>query len=249
MLWVDSICFACWLLFRLSLPVPVFSIGVVAALVSCIGQPILPQLTLDTIVGATTGLGTIALSVFAYRQTRKNEEDRKMWQREKDHFEAANTKRPFLIISGVEVGNDSIESDERGLFKRQITEINLTEIHIHIKNCGDGPAVKIRTTEDTAFGIAPERMRHRRCLEPGASLLLTFKPRSSIGVEKKVEMKYENMLGIKYVQTFQLGVSEIAVYDDEAVELEEGGSAHELIDKEYELFITSLSEQKEEDQV
>lgn len=62
-------------------------------------------------------------------------------------------------------------------------------------------------------------------------------------------MKYENMLGIKYVQTFQLGVSEIAVYDDEAVELEEGGSAHELIDKEYELFITSLSEQKEEDQV
>ena len=247
MLWVDRICFACWLLFRLSLPVPVFPIGVVAALISCTGQLILPQLTLDTIVGVITGLGTITLSVFAYRQTRKNEEDRMGLRREKDHFEAANIKRPFLIISGVKVENDPIESDERGLFKCKIPETD--PIEIHLKNCGGGPAVKIRTSEDTAFGTAPERMRHRRCLEPGASLLLTFKPRSSIGVEKKVEMKYENMLGIKYVQTFQLGVSEIAVYDDEAVELEEGGSAHELIDKEYELFITSLSEQKEEDQV
>lgn len=62
-------------------------------------------------------------------------------------------------------------------------------------------------------------------------------------------MKYENMLGIKYMQTFQLGVSEIAVYGDEPVELEEGNSVYERIDEEYELFVTSLSEQKEEDQV
>lgn len=156
---------------------------------------------------ALVGIGTISLALLAYRQTEAIEAAKKEMTNKQDRFEQENASRPFLVLSRVSLGNDwsAFNVDEKGYSRARLLD-SCSYIRIEVENVGSGPACRLRLCDDSAFGHAATVDQHRICLPCDSACIFKI----PIGYLKKyagnkaVQIKYENILGCGFEQSFEI---------------------------------------------
>ncbi len=198
---------------------------------------------------ALVGIGTIVMSYFAYKQTGAIEEVKREMEIAQRRFERENTGRPFLVMSRVLLDGDEgvFKVDKKGVRCTKLPE-SCAGMQVEVKNVGSGPACKVRMCDDSAFGTALAMDQHRICLPRDAAYVIEF----SLGAIRKhgsdsveIELKYENILGCEFKQTFVIGYREEMVSSgDREFEIIDGSvvdvSGYEL---EESLSVSALSSQ------
>ncbi len=165
-------------------------------------------------------------------------------------FEEENTCRPFLVLTRVSLGDDwsAFEVDEKGVHNTILSKSH-GYMQVELKNVGDGPACKVRMCEDSAFGIAPVMCQHRICLPSNSAHIIKF----SIGQirkhgsdSKRIDLRYENILGCGFEQSFAIDYQEgMAPSGEPEVEVLDDGTKIDTSDYEVteRLSVSALSNQ------
>ena len=147
--------------------------------------------------------GSIYLGYIAWRQT---ERIHKISQDK----EAANTKRPFFIISGVYEDDVRKKPVSYKLNQYSVEFSTRREVYIVMRNIGDGPAVDFTPDQSLySFGDILDIDKQQMCLSPNEEYIFKIMPPSKILTEKSKAYVfiYKNMLGFSYAQ--EIYISEI----------------------------------------
>lgn len=156
---------------------------------------------------ALVGVGTMSLALLAYRQTEAIEDARNEMREVQDRFEQENASRPFLVFSRVSLEDDwsAFHTDEKGYYRTDLLD-SYCYINIEAKNVGSGPACRVRLCDDSAFGHAATVDQHRICLPCGSACVFKI-PIGNLkkyGGSEEVQIRYENILGCGFEQSFEI---------------------------------------------
>ena len=164
---------------------------------------------------ALAAIGTFALAGITIWQNRQIERKNRELNAARDAWEKSNTKRPFFAIDEVVYGA-VIEPSSGGDYRYEVPGGRRSlGPNVTLKNIGDGPALNVRVTPESAFGDVPEELRSRMTCLPGKTLKckLTVHAQEAAdipGFHEAARIEYENLLGQAYRQTFEFSVRERA---------------------------------------
>ena len=193
-----------------------------------------------------SGAMAICIAILSYRQADLFERQRSEWQREKDHFEAINIKRPFLVLRTASLNDNTLEGwrDEKGAWHFETSEA-FRKVSLSLENVGEGPACNTSIIDDVAFGEPPVLSQPRAIIPPNEVMTFEIEARDiSEHGDTTLEVSYSNILGCRYIQSLTFSHDEVPVSEgtgmDDSGEVNEcAGDYRTLID------ISSLSFQEE----
>ena len=139
------------------------------------------------------------------------EKQRSEWQNEKDHFEAVNTKRPFLVLRDASLNDKALEGwrDEKGVWHFETTEA-LKKVSLSLENVGDGPACNTSIIDEVAFGEPPVLSQPRAIIPPNEAMAFEIEARDILEHGDTIlEVSYSNILGCRYIQSLTLSHDEV----------------------------------------
>lgn len=201
---------------------------------------------LGLIGSVISGTIAICIAILSYNQADSFEQQRLEWQSEKDHLEAVNTKRPFLVLRTVSINNGTFKGqyDKKGVWHFEPSE-EIKNITLNLENVGDGPACDVYIIDEVAFGQPPILSQPRVIIPPNRTMSFEIRPREiSEHGNTDLEVNYSNILGCHFVQSFRIAHSEVPISPEEE-EMKDGQQIGYGMDYQTRLKISSLSFQEE----
>lgn len=201
---------------------------------------------LGLIGSVASGVMAVCIAIQSYRQADHFEIQRSEWQSEKDHFEAINTKRPFLVLRAASINDSALEGqcDNKGVWHFEPSG-EVKNVTLSLENVGDGPACDVRIIDEVAFGEPLILSQHRIVISPNETIAFEIGSReiSEYG-SMDLEVNYSNILGCHFAQSLRIDHS-ARVVSSEVVETEDGQQIESDTDYQILLKISSLSFQEE----
>lgn len=205
------------------------------------------QFSADGLLGligsVASGAMAVCIAIQSYRQAEHFEKQRSEWQSEKDHFEAINTKRPFLVLRAVSINDNTFEGqcDDRGVWHFEPSG-EVKNVTLNLENVGDGPACDVCVIDEVAFGEPPILSQHRIVIPPNETIAFEIKSQEIFEHgSTDLEVNYNNILGCHFVQTLRIEHSARPVPS----KVEAGHQVDPDMDYQTQLRISALSFQQE----
>ncbi len=208
------------------------------------------QFSADGLLGllgsVASGAMAVCIAILSYRQADLFEKQRSEWQHEKDHFEAVNTKRPFLVLRAASINDSAFteQCDDKGAWHFETSKA-IEKVTLRLTNVGDGPACNTSIIDDIAFGEPPVLSQPRVIIPPNETMTFEIKARNipEHGVTA-LEVSYSNILGCRYIQSLTLSHSELPT-SFEVLEIDSEETIECPSDYRTLLDVSSLSFQEE----
>lgn len=208
---------------------------------------LIAQFSADGLLGligsVASGVMAVCIAIQSYRQANHFEKQRSEWQSEKDHFEAINTKRPFLVLRAASINDNTLEGqcDNKGVWHSEPSG-EVKNVTVSLENVGDGPACDVCIIDEVAFGEPPILSQHRTVISPNETIAFEIKSREIFKQDPTdLEVSYNNILGCHFVQTLRIEHSARPVPS----KVEAGHQIDSDMDYQTQLKISSLSSQQE----